>query len=615
MDMQDFIQWLQSNNELIEIDEFVSPELEITEIVDRFSKSETNKALLFRNNGTNFPVLINAFGNEKRMAYALRAQNFDEVQNRIESLFDLLKPPKKLSDKISVLNKIIHIGLLAPKVIGRKGKCQEIINLKPDLSQLPILKCWPYDGGRFITLPLVHTKDPIEGSRNVGMYRMQVFSNDTTGMHWHIHKTGAMHFDEYKKLGKKIPVAVCLGGDPVYTYCATAPLPEGMDEYILSGIIRNKKVKLVKCLTQDIEVPEDVDFVLEGYVDPTEELHDEGPFGDHTGFYSLPGKYPVFHLTAITHRKDAVYPTTIVGIPPQEDYWMIKASERIFLPFMKNTLLKEVVDMRMPDYGVAHNLVMVQINARFPKQANRVAHALWGIGQMMLNKILIISNQNIKNDDFFEQIFRLRTWNDKLMLSYGPMDVLEHAGLKPVEGGKMMLNAVVEEKDYRKITKMPIDHDIISNLLNCEIEFKYLKYQILILFAKAGYQLSMDQLQIVSEKFVSQFNELRIFILDKGLKTMSIKQWAWHFMANFDPSVDFNITKIGDLSILIFDGSIKVSTGRTIPNPTVSENSTISLVEQKWKMLFKIDKIHSPSSDYHKLCYGDGFITNVNKKE
>lgn len=615
MNMHDFIQLLKSKNELIEINEFVSPELEITEIVDRISKSEFNKALLFKNNGTEFPILINAFGTEKRMAYALHAENLNEVQKRIEALFDLLKVPQKFSSKISILKKIIHIGLLAPKVVARKGKCQQVINLKPDLSKLPILKCWPNDGGRFITLPIVHTKNPVDGNRNIGMYRMQVFSNTTTGMHWHIHKTGAKHFEEYKKLGKKMPIAVCLGGDPVYTYCATAPLPESIDEYLLAGIIRNKKVKLVKCITQDIEVPEDVDIVLEGYIDPTEDLCDEGPFGDHTGFYSLPGKYPVFHLTAITHKKDAVYPATIVGIPPQEDYWFIKASERIFLPLMKNMLLNEIVDIIMPDYGVAHNLVVVQINARFPKQAYKVAHALWGIGQMMLNKILIISNLDIDEENFFEHIFKLPTWNDKLMLSYGPLDVLEHASLKPVEGGKIMLNAVIDKKDIAEINEISIDYSIVNQIFNAEVEVKYIKYQILVIFVEAGVKFSENQYQKLSALFQNKLNELRIFILDKGLKGMHLKQWAWHFMANFDPSVDFKVKKISNFNLLIFDGSIKVYFDKTIPNPTVSDNNTIDLIDKKWISIFNFEKIKSPSSIYQKLSYGKGYFANVNKRE
>jgi len=265
-----------------------------------------------------------------------------------------------------MLPKLSQVASWMPTSIGGKGKCQEVIMKNPDLNKLPILKCWPADGGKFITFPMVHTIDPVTGIRNVGMYRMQVFEPGLTGMHWHRHKTGARHFEEYKKLGKKMPIAVAIGGDPVYTYAATAPMPDNFDEYMLAGFLRKKKVELVKCLTQDIEVPADADFVIEGYVDPEEDFIWEGPFGDHTGFYSLADWFPKFHISCITHRKDAIYPTTIVGIPPQEDAYIAKATERIFLAPIKLTMLPELIDMDIPVAGVAHNLTIVKIEKSFP---------------------------------------------------------------------------------------------------------------------------------------------------------------------------------------------------------------------------------------------------------
>jgi len=605
--MQHFIRLLREKGELIEISEYVNPELEITDIVDRISKSNTNKALLFTNNGTSFPLLINAFGTEQRMAYALHANSLREVEENIQNLFHLLNPPKTFKDKGLLILKLAQIGSYLPKIIHRKGKCQEVVHLNPDLNILPILKCWPHDGGKFITLPLVHTKDAINGKRNVGMYRMQVFSNKTTGMHWHIHKTGALHFEEYQQQGKKIPLAVCFGGDPVYTYCATAPLPEGIDEYILAGLLRKKKVKLVKCLTQDIEVPEDADIVIEGYIDPNEPLATEGPFGDHTGFYSLMGLYPIFHVTAITHKKDAVYPATIVGIPPQEDYGFIKASERIFLQFLKNTLLPEIIDMQMPAFGVAHNLVITQIKPRFPKHAAKVAHALWGIGQMMLNKILIIINESIDSTEkVFQKIMALETWADRIQLSYGPLDVLEHSGLKPTEGGKLFFDAVFDsttsfveatQTDNIAITYQPT-------------YTKLLKYGIVIFFVEPEFDIFthpvLNELKQINRK------EIRVFLVDKNLEGLDWSYIAWHFMANFDPAIDF---KIIDDKILIFNGNIKINKQRQTPNPTIVDKETIDIIDKKWSSLLKLPFIKSPSLMLQKLSYGDGFLASLNKNE
>jgi 4-hydroxy-3-polyprenylbenzoate decarboxylase len=315
--LKDFIDDLERNGEIHRIGTFVDPLLEISEITDRISKSG-GKALLFGNNGTQFPVLINAFGSAKRMSMAIGRNDLQEAGKEIEKIFTSLSDNSGgLIRKISGLPKLIRLSGLLPGKINRKGKCQQVIHNDPDLGILPVLKCWPYDGNRFITLPMVHTVHPETGKTNVGMYRMQILDNKSTGMHWQLHKTGAAHFEAWKKSGKRMPVSVALGGDPVYTYAATAPLPENIDEYILAGFLRKKKVKLVKCLTNNLYVPADADIIIEGYVDPSEELIWEGPFGDHTGFYSLADWYPRFHVTCITHSRDAVYPATIVGVPPQ----------------------------------------------------------------------------------------------------------------------------------------------------------------------------------------------------------------------------------------------------------------------------------------------------------
>jgi|YNPMSStandDraft_1061717.scaffolds.fasta_scaffold00052_31 4-hydroxy-3-polyprenylbenzoate decarboxylase len=608
MTLKDFVELLKKNNELYEINYPVSTELEITEIVDRISKSEHhNKALLFTNNGTSFPLLINAFGSSQRIAYALHANSLDTVEDYIKSLFNIISPPTNLLDKIKLVGKIGKIGSYLPKYKNKKGKCQQIIYLKPDLNILPVLKCWEHDGGKFITLPMVHTINPNTKQLNVGMYRMQIFSSTTTGMHWHLHKTGALHYEESKKKKNSIPVAVCLGGDPVYTYCATAPLPENINEYILAGILRKKAVNLVPCITQPIYVPEDVDIVIEGYINPEEPLTTEGPFGDHTGFYSLPDKYPIFHVTAITHKKEAIYPATIVGIPPQEDYWLIKASERIFLQFLKQTLLHEIEDMQMPEFGVAHNLVLLQIRPRYPKHAYKIAHAMWGIGQMMLNKILIIADDKL-NNELFKKIAMLKTWKNRFLLSYGPLDALEHAGIKPLEGGKLMFDATFlnnyETDDSlrnKNITEL-LSQYFKEGILNT----KWQSYSIFTIFTSFK-TLNLDELLNI---FVSNNikGEIRIFLLEKELSTFETNYLAWHFLAHFDPSLDFIILSKENIDILIFDGRIKNRNNNKIPNPTISPNHIIQKVNNNWKKYFDIPIINSPSEKFRQLFSGNSFI-------
>jgi 4-hydroxy-3-polyprenylbenzoate decarboxylase len=303
-----FISALESAGELVRIKEFVSPRLEITEIADRMVKNG-GKALLFENTGSAFPLLINAFASDRRICMALGVKSLGDIESDIARLLKAFLGPKdRFIDKIKVLSILKEVSSWMPHSTSGRGACQEIVMDQPDLTKLPILTCWPADGGPFITLPAVHTRDPLSGARNLGMYRMQVFSPDMTGMHWHLHKGSARHYQQYKELGTRMPVTVTLGGDPVYTYVATAPLPEEVDEYLLAGFLRKKKVELVKCLTNDLEVPSDVDFVIEGYIDPSEELILEGPFGDHTGFYSLADYFPRFHVTCISHRKSLAYP-------------------------------------------------------------------------------------------------------------------------------------------------------------------------------------------------------------------------------------------------------------------------------------------------------------------
>src|SRR5215471_13225098 len=444
--LRQFIETLDKAGELIHVKSYVNPKLEMAEITDRTSKQPGGgKALLFENNGYDFPVLMNAYGSEKRMCMALGVEHLDDVEKQIEELFKLLASPKEgIVDKLRLLPKLNQFASWMPKIKSGKGECQHVIMNPPDITKLPVITCWPKDGGAFVTLPIIHTKDPNTNQRNVGMYRMQVFEKTMTAMHWHKHKVSAKHFSEYKKLGIKMPVAVALGGDPVYGYAATAPLPENVDEYMLAGFLRKKKAELVKCITQPaIEVPADADFIIEGYVDPTDELIWEGPFGDHTGYYSLPDWYPAFHITAITHKKNAVYPATIVGIPPQEDAWLGKATERIFLAPIKMTMVPEIVDMEMPVEGVFHNLVIVKIKKDFAGQAQKVMNAMWGAGQMMFNKILVLVDEYVKIRDYAEvakYVFKNLNPATDIYFSQGPMDVLDHSCSKLGFGGKMCMD-------------------------------------------------------------------------------------------------------------------------------------------------------------------------------
>jgi 4-hydroxy-3-polyprenylbenzoate decarboxylase len=443
---QDFLRKLERKGELKRIKAPVDPVLEITEIADRVSKSG-GPALLFENPvGSVFPLVINAFGSRKRMSMALGVEDFEEIGREIERLVSLPgNMPDSLLGKALLLPGIAQIGLnTAPKIISGLAPCQEVVKTGSDvkLSELPVLYCWPQDGGRFITLPLVFTKEPTTGKRNVGMYRMQVYDDRTTGMHWQRHKVGSRHHAEYESQGKDIPVAVALGGDPAFTYAATAPLPDMIDEMVFAGFLRKKAVELVRCKTVELEVPADAEFVLEGYV-PAGERRTEGPFGDHTGFYTLEDDYPVFRITAITHRKNPVYPATIVGRPPMEDGWLGKATERIFLPLVR-LFVPEVLDYNLPVEGVFHNLCIVKIRKRYPGHAQKVMHALWGLGQMMFTKIIVVVDEWVDVQNLSEVLWVTANNIDPerdITFVKGSLDVLDHASRAPGFGSKMGIDA------------------------------------------------------------------------------------------------------------------------------------------------------------------------------
>ncbi len=447
-DLQEFIKRLEKLRELKRIKEPVSPELEITEITDRVCKMH-GPALLFENvPGYKMPVLMNAFGSFKRMSLALEVPNLDSLGQEIIDFIEA-EAPDTLIKKLKMVPKLKRMANAMPRM-ANKAPCQDIVlkGEEVDLGILPVLKCWPEDGGPFITLPVVFTRHPETGIRNVGMYRMQVYDKNTTGMHWHTHKGGAHHYRVAERLGQDLPVAVAIGPDPAMTYAATAPLPDDIDEVLFAGFLRESPVELVKCVTVDLEVPATSQIVLEGFVKPGERRI-EGPFGDHTGYYSLADEYPVFHVTCMTMRHDAIYPATIVGQPPQEDCYMAKATERLFLPMIKKTL-PEIIDMNLPMEGVFHNLAFISIDKRYPGHARKVMNALWGLGQMMFCKIICIFDKEVDVQDLGQVLWRLGNNIDPrrdIVFTDGPVDALDHASPLPHYGSKMGIDCTRKWKE------------------------------------------------------------------------------------------------------------------------------------------------------------------------
>jgi 4-hydroxy-3-polyprenylbenzoate decarboxylase len=634
---EQFIDALDKAGELVRIKTYVNPKLEIAEITDRVSKSGNGgKALLFENTGYDFPVLMNAYGSEKRMCLALGVSQLDEVAAEIENLFKLLSAPKEgLLDKLKLLPKLGQFASWMPKVKSSRGECQEVIMESPDITKLPVITCWPKDGGPFVTLPVIHTKDPTTNSRNVGMYRMQVFGPALTGMHWHKHKVSAKHFAEYKKLNKIMPVAVILGGDPVYAYSATAPLPENVDEYMLAGFLRKKKVELVKCITQpEVEVPSDADFVIEGYVDPNEELIWEGPFGDHTGYYSLPDWYPKFHITAITHKKKAVYPATIVGIPPQEDAWLGKATERIFLAPIKMTMVPEIVDMDMPVEGVFHNLVITKIKKDYAGQGQKVMNAMWGAGQMMFNKILVLADEGVsiqQYENLAKYVFKNLNPATDIYFSTGPMDVLDHSCSKLGFGGKMCIdgtNKNEEEKDdsyewsipknnfsvdFLK-PKFPEIKDINASLLTKDIPCLVISFR----------KNRKGHIKELHEKICAlpELEGVKIILyVEHTVDANDLPVALWRFCNNLDPKRDNYLSQRPAAlnpekyyACMGFDGTRKTKEfdnfQRDWPNIIVANDETIKSVDDKWNDLGIGDFISSPSLKFKNQMYGEEAIVS-----
>lgn len=446
--LREFIAFLEQKQHLKRITASVNPELEITELADRMVKSG-GPALLFENvQGHDMPVVIGLFAHHQRMAWALGVDDVEELTARVRKLLSMAQgPPQGIKNKLSVLGDLIGLAKSQPRVIG-DGPCQEVVLIgeQADITKLPNIKCWPLDAGRYITFPLVISRDPVTGNRNVGTYRMQVVNQTTTAMHWQTHKVGAKHYRRGEEQGhERLEVAVSLGGDPTTMWTGSLPLPPDMDELAIAGVIRGKPVELVRCKTVNLEVPAQAEIVLEGYVVPGE-LSPEGPFGDHTGYYSPAEDYPVFHVTAITHRADAIYPTTMVGRPPTEDFFLGKASERIMLPILQ-MVLPEITDINMPAEGIFHNLVLVSMRKEYPGHVRKVMYALWGLGLLMLSKTIVVFDEHVDLQDLSEVAWRLTNNINPatdIVFAEGPLDDLDHATPVPKYGSKMGIDVTAK---------------------------------------------------------------------------------------------------------------------------------------------------------------------------
>jgi 4-hydroxy-3-polyprenylbenzoate decarboxylase len=599
----EFIERLEIDGELLRINESVSPILEIAEITDRVSKKPGGgKALLFENvEGSSMPVLINAFGSTKRMNLALGVHNIEDIAKRIESYIKI-PPPTTLLEKAKLLPMLLQAAQFPAKLVQpAHPPCQEVVHLNDDidLGTIPILQCWPQDAGRFITFPIVINRSVDKKIRNVGLYRMQVYDKKTTGMHWHIHKDGAHFFHEYRKQNKVMEVAVALGADPASCYSASAPLPYGIDEFLLAGFIRKASVPLVKCKTVDLEVPANAEIVLEGYIDPAE-MRLEGPFGDHTGYYSQDGDYPIFHITAITHRKNPVYLTTIVGKPPQEDFYLGRATERIFLPLLR-TQLPEIVDMDMPVEGIFHNCVIVSLDKRYPMQSRRLMSALWGLGQMSFVKTIVTVDAEVNVHDYKEVAKLLLNKVDfttDLFFSEGVLDVLNHASDQRLHGSKLGIDLSTKiegEPGYKKEAPVSANSSelpsaekvmaIFKEVQNCKVlELQAKRSVLLVALNKTGPHQGKQFIQSFLDQ--AEFSAIEIIIVLEGhVDIENISTVMWKFFNNLDPKRDFYFDA-GRLGIDVTQKFPEEGYQQSWPEEIEMTAEIKTQVDKKWHDLF-----------------------------
>ncbi|MEX2535506.1 MAG: menaquinone biosynthesis decarboxylase [Trueperaceae bacterium] len=603
-DLHDFLERLEAAGELLRIHEPVSTELEITEIADRMVK-RGGPALLFENiPGKDFPLVIGLYGTSRRTAWALGVDELDDLAERLRNLLDV-RLGGGLLGLAAHLPKLRELKSLAPRRV-RSGPVQEVVwrGDEVDLRRLPVLKCWPQDGGPFVTLPLVVTRDPLEGDLNIGMYRMQVYDKNTTGMHWQRHKTGARHLENARKAGKRLEVAVALGGDPALTYAATAPLPPipGLNEYSLTGYLRGRALEVVRGLTVDLEVPAHAEFVLEGYVDPQEPWRVEGPFGDHTGFYTLEDEYPVFHVTALTMRRNAIYPATIVGRPPMEDAYLIEASERIFL-VPAQLIMPELVDYHMPPAGIAHNLVNVVIDKRYPGQAYKVANGLLGLGQMMFAKVILVTDEKVSprdHQEFWRTVLRNALPGRDQQLAKGPIDVLDHSSRSWSYGSKLVIDGTVKHRE---------EGEAVVWEANPERTTAQLPYHAEILdqhqLAGGFWFISTKKTRPEQGRHLGEWAARQsvasgvrlIAVVDQDTDPRDFDECMWTLLNNIDPERDLQIIDdtFGVGPRWVFDGTPKLPAEgftRRWPDKIVMTDEVKSRVEERFGGLFE-----QPESD------------------
>lgn len=572
-DLPSFLEALDKKGLLTTIEEPVDSVLEITEIADRVSKFYGN-ALRFNNvKGSPYPLVINTMGTYERLNMGLgikgdRLQDLDTIANQIEDYMNL-SSYATLTGKIKAIPKLLPLPFIFPRKT-KHAPCQEVIE-EPDLDTLPIIQCWPQDGGKYITLPLVFTKDPDNNQQNVGMYRLQVYDKRTTGMHWHWHKDGREIYEKYRKIGKRMPVSVALGCDPATIYSATAPLPKMIDEMIFAGYLKRRPIELTKCITNDIYVPSHAEFILEGYVD-LDELRMEGPFGDHTGYYSLSDLYPVFHLEKITRKKNPIYPTTIVGKPPMEDCYLGKATERIFLPLMK-IQCPELVDMDFPLEGVFHNCAIVSFKKAFPLHGNKMLSSLWGLGQMMYTKMIILVDETVDVHNYEEvlaALFKQVSHPSHLIISEGPLDALDHASDRAFQGFRLGVDAT---------SKLDVEpQEIVTPKADGS------PFQILAINKEKGDQAK----EILNQYSLDPNGPTLLILVDSNIDTSDISTVAWKVFNNIDANRDIITLQRADKSLFVgIDASKKTETDghkRPWPDDIEMSKDIKELVDRKWDL-------------------------------
>ncbi len=584
-----YLEALERQGELRRVKVPVSAELEITEIADRLVKSGGPALLFERVVGKDFPVAIGLFGTRERTAFALGVEDLDELAQKVARLLALSPGRGGLSALMGLLPKLPLLRGFFPKRV-RRAPVQEVV-LKGeavDLTRLPVLKCWPLDGGPFITLPLVITQDPETGELNLGMYRMQVLDRRSTAIHWQLHKVGRRHLEKAKKLGKKLPVAVALGGDPVLTYAATAPLPPlpGVSEFHLAGFLRGAPIELARGVTVDLPVPAEAEIVLEGYIDPEEPLVEEGPFGDHTGFYTPVDLYPRFHVTAITHRRGAIYPATIVGVPPMEDAYLIEATERLFLPAIR-LVLPEVADYHMPPEGVAHNWVNVALKKEYPGQAYKVAYGMLGLGQMMFAKVIVAVDEEVPVKPGFSALQKALSHalpgRDTLLLR-GPIDVLDHSSRAFAYGGKLLIDGTRKLPEeggevpftLRAHSALPQDPEVLD------------QRQWPGVWGVALRKERPHQAFALAERLLRHPESagIRLLLLADHDTALTPEELLWAVLNNIDPERDARVMPGVEGPVLVLDGTRKLPEEgftRVWPERIRMDPKVRALVEARWE--------------------------------